>query len=694
MTEREATGTRSRRHAGRATLALASLALVLTAQSCPEETGLPFERTELRDDCEEFNRLRNPYFGETHAHTGYSFDAIVNGTRTEPRDAYAFARGEPLGLPPFDAAGNPGRVAELRRPLDFAIVTDHAETFGEVDICTNPELQLPGFDSDECERMRGAIGTAVPNAGDATGATAFFGLLYGFILDPQHIESICGIDGEDCRQRASLVWRATQAQAEEFYDRSAACSFTTFVGYEWTATPYVANLHRNVVFRNARVPDLPTSYVEAPVVEDLWQALQQDCLAGIEGCDVLTIPHNSNVSLGWMFAPESRALPDPPAPVFPPPPPSLPLTAEAAAQRAALEPLVEITQHKGDSECAPGILSNDEQCGYEKLSRLDLRNTIPVDRFPSLPFGPLAFVRNALKEGLVQEERLGVNPFQLGLIGSTDTHNGTPGAVREDDYTGLGHLGTADATPAFQLTPLPIGGVEANPGGLAVVWAEENSRDALFQAMRRREVYGTSGTRPIVRFFGGFGYSRDLCQLPDFVERADRDGVPMGGILTPADAAVPEPGASAEKPRFAALALMDPGAPGAPGTPLQRIQIVKGWLDANGDTREQVFDVAGDPQNGADVDLATCEPEGPGFELLCSVWEDRSFVPDQRAFYYARVLENPTCRWSTRLCNELQVDCSDPASVPSEYTTCCDGSVPTTIQERAWTSPIWYRPDA
>jgi hypothetical protein len=359
-----------------------------------------------------------------------------------------------------------------------------------------------------------------------------------------------------------------------------------------------------------------------------------------------------------------------------------PTTAADAAFRASMEPLVEMNQHKGDSECRPGVESTDEVCGFEKLNRLQLFNPIsdPNQNFPALNY-----VRNALKEGLVQEQQLGVNPFKLGMIGSTDTHNATPGATEEQDFGAYGHIGLRDHTnPAFMLARVTPAGIEATPGGLAVVWAEENSRDALFSAMRRREVYGTSGTRPILRFFAG--READLrCGDPDFVATAYAGGVPMGGDLGPVR--------GGRSPRFGVLAFRDPGTATTPGTPLQRIEIVKGWVDAAGQSHEKVFEVAGDPANGATVDTATCTPSGPGFDSLCAVWSDPEFSASERAFYYARVLENPTCRWSTWLCNAQGIDCSDPAGVPTGYEECCNPAVAKTIQERAWSSPIWYRPE-
>src|SRR5262249_18247721 len=257
------------------------------------------------------------------------------------------------------------------------------------------------------------------------------------------------------------------------------------------------------------VPPLPVSAIEQSTAQGLWNALRVQCLDGLPGCDVLAIPHNANLSLGQMFVPENAD--------------HTPLTAADAAFRAAMEPLVEMTQHKGDSECHPGVLTNDEQCGYEKMIRTTLSDTDP-----SHVYYPGAFVRNVLKDGLAVEAQLGVNPFRLGFVAGTDSHNATPGLVSEADWVGAGHLGTRDATPAYMVSPYPLGGIEANPGGLTVAWAEENSRDALFAAMRRRETYATSGPRPIVRFFGG-ALDPVACGATDFVEHGYLGGVPMGG---------------------------------------------------------------------------------------------------------------------------------------------------------------------
>jgi hypothetical protein len=611
------------------------------------ERARPYALTEEREACERYEPAKLPFFGDTHVHTAYSFDASSQDTRNTPHDAYRFARGAEVGLQPYDAEGKPLRSAQLRRPLDFTVVTDHAEMFGEVRICKDPDVA--GYDSD------------------------FNGMALRTIVGRDRFE-YCGEDDRHCLEMAGVVWRDIQAAAEAAYDRSAECRFTSFVGYEWTASVGVgANLHHNVVFRNEKVPAYAPSFVEAGSSAALWGELQRTCVDGTPGCDALTIPHNSNLSsAGLMFETAQLTVPEDAG---------KPVTADEAALRQRWEPLIEIMQHKGDSECLLGGDTTDEACGFEKLPYNSFagmgrfRGVLPdVDLTPDRK----GMVREALKKGLALEESLGTNPLKYGSVGSTDTHLGTPGLALEDASKGHGGAGMQ----AGGEVGLPDN-VEFNPGGLAVLWAEENTRDALFSAMQRREAYGTSGTRPTLRFFGGWDYPGSMCGDEAFAEKGYAGGVPMGSDLL-------APSADADAPRMAVWALQDPGTDAAPGTPLQRIQIVKGWVE-DGATREKVFDVAGG-ENGASVDPATCERSGEGASQLCAVWSDPEFDSDERAFYYARVLENPTCRWSQHLCVAAKVDCSDPLSVPDGFAPCCAEDHAPTIQERAWSSPIWYAP--
>jgi hypothetical protein len=477
---------------------------------------------------------------------------------------------------------------------------------------------------------------------------------------------LCGDDDAICLEAALVPWREMREAADQFYDRSGDCRFTTFIGYEWTGLDARSggNLHRNVVFRNEQVPELPPSFIEYPGAENLWRALDEQCNSLDTGCDSLAIPHNSNLGAGHMFNGLDEA--------------GEPMDEAYAAIRARFEPLVEIMQHKGASECyfQPGE-TEDELCAFEQLPEDNIAG------YNDPPKPDTGFVRAALADGLAIGQRLGVNPYRFGIVASTDTHLGTPGAADEDRF--LGH-GGAGVPARDDIPPGLPDKLEYNPGGLAVLWAEENSRDALFDAMRRREAYGTSGPRIVARFFAGWDYPAGLCRAPDRVARAYESGVPMGGQLgRPAD--------EGARPTFLVAASQDPGIPDSPGMPLQRLQVIKGWIDASGDRREQVFDVAGNADNGASVDTATCESQGSGYAGLCAVWTDESFDPDLRAYYYARVVENPSCRWSQRLCVAAGVDCANPETVTEGYEGCCAAEHRPVVQERAWTSPVWYSPD-
>jgi hypothetical protein len=599
--------------------------------------------------CAHRDPERRPFFGDLHVHTGFSQDASTQGTRSTPRDAYAFARGAELGIAPFDAEGRPLRTLRLDRPLDFAAVTDHAEQIGEVRVCQTPGL--PGHDSLICRMYRGfpRVAFFAMNAGYSSGSGRF-----GF----------CGAGSAGCLAAARTVWQETRDAAAGAYDQSPACRFTSFVAYEWTAgVDGGKNLHRNVVFASERVPELPASVMETGAeAARLWDALERDCLSGLPGCDVLTIPHNSNLDGGLMFQSAEVMGGE--------------IGAAEAARRARFEPLVEVMQHKGDSECLLGGDTTDEACGFEKLPYDNFRGRWAL--LGAEPPRRLQFVREALKRGLVLEAKLGANPFRFGIVASTDTHLGAAGYVSERAFPGHGGAG------AVNTDALPVGlpdALEFGPGGLAVLFAEENTRESLFAAMKRREAYGTSGPRLVVRLFAGRALPEDLCERPDFVATGYREGVPMGGTLA---------GGGSSPLRLAALALADPGSASEPGVPLQRIQVVKGWL-ADGAAHERVLDVAGGA-NEARVDLDTCEPQGAGHARLCTVWSDPDFDPRESAFYYARVLENPTCRWSQRLCAAAAVDCARPETIDPGFEGCCDPAHARTVQERAWTSPIWYAP--
>lgn len=624
-----------------------TLFLMLASAAAVTRATQPY--TEAREPCEHYTDDRIAFFGDLHVHTRYSLDASTQGTRTTPAQAYQFALGNPLGIQPWSESGEPGRTMQLERPLDFAMVSDHAELIGEVRMCNTPEVD--GYGSWQCLLYR-----HVPRG-------AYY--LFNFMATMQQTHlGMCGDNGEKCREEALVPWAEMQTAAEAAYDRSSDCTFTAFVGYEWTAMQSEGggNLHRNVVFRNGDVPRLPPDFIDNPAASLLWDALDKECIAAEGECDALVIPHNPNLSAGFMF---SGKLDD-----------GGQITRDYAQTRKRFEPLVEMMQHKGASECFYSPTGGDELCAFEQ------QPTDNIAVYDAPPAKDTGFVRQALADGLALEQTLGVNPFQFGLIGSTDTHLGAPGATAESGFPGHGGAGVPART---EVPPGLPDKLEYNPGGLAVVWAEENSRDALFSAMRRREAYATSGPRISARFFGGWNYPADLCEQPGRISEAYAGGVPMGGQLQPR-------GPDDAAPTFLVAAAKDPGTAAVPGMPLQRIQVIKGWVDDNGETHHRVIDVAGNANNGASVDLPSCEPRGTGFDQLCSVWRDDAFDPLQNAFYYTRVVENPSCRWSQRQCSAAGVDCSDPTTIGKGFSGCCAAEHRPFIQERAWSSPIWYDP--
>jgi len=590
--------------------------------------------------------------------------------RLLPDDAYRYAFGGPVRLPPNDSQGRPTREVRIDRPLDFMAVTDHAEFLGEIDLCTKTGTEP--YDSDYCDMFR-----------NGTGRTPE---LVFHTISPINWrdDEVCGADGAKCRVAARSSWQRTIDAAERWNDTSENCERAAFVAYEYSSFRMGSNLHRNVIFKNEVVPLQPVSYFDAQREWDLWAMLNEGCKESGTGCDVLAIPHNSNISNGRMFAVDY---------------PGASSNEEQAARaklRIELEPLVEIMQHKGDSECrdgVPGVINNsDELCNFERFEN-NAFETVAGSPNPGecydgpfadmLPHpGPncvskLSYVRHALTEGLKEEERIGVNPFKFGVSASTDTHNALGGGVEERSYPGHLGIGDEDTSMRTSYDSVNAGNANNNPGGLIGVWAEENNRAALFDAMQRKEVFGTSGPRIVPRFFGGWDLPTDLCELADPVPQADRRAVAMGGDLSSA----PRDGAA---PSFLSLALADPGTSDFPGNPLQRIQVIKGWADDEGQTHQAVYEVGGNPNNGASVSLDTCETHGSGFQQLCSVWTDPDFDSTRRAVYYMRAVENPSCRYNAWQCIGLEGD-DRPAD-------CDDPERERTIQERAWTSPIWYTP--
>ena len=642
---------------------------------------------------------RYPYFGDLHVHTSWSLDGYIIFNRATPEDAYRFARGEEIEF-------YGGVRRKLATPLDFVAVTEHAEFLGETLLCS--DASAAAYRTSTCTDIRN-------EQQDPVVENRVFRTVLLKILSAEKPQrpAFCGSGGEKCLTAARSRWLDIRRIADEYYQPG---EFTTFIGYEWTGERN-GNRHRNVIFRNNTVPETPWSMIEVPTVEELWRKLDEECLAP---CEVLTISHNSNQSRGARFAGVNSA--------------GAPLTREEAAYRIAREPLVEIMQFKGDSECRLGLGTEDEFCNFEKYDLRPLCSSpaaqdsplpcVPVCTAPDHPEGCASafnFVRNGLKSGLAFQQRLGVNPYKLGLLGSTDAHNANPGDSLEYGYRG--HFGYLDAATADRLVPALETGfrqLPRNPGALAAVWAEENTRDSIFAAFRRRETFGTSGNRILIRFFGGWDFPAMLEPGTDLSELGYRHGVPMGADLPDPPATIQDTHELAEEaviqdthrfgageeiwdthgfeefsitnqeragtaaaPRFLVWAMQ-----AVDGEKLQRLQVVKGWLE-DGMTRERVYDVACSdnlapdpdtrrcPDNGARVSLTDCSvTPDRGATQLQGVWEDPDFDAGEHAFYYLRVLENPRCRWSTF--DALSLGRPPPPELAP------------TIQERAWSSPIWY----
>jgi hypothetical protein len=581
-----------------------------------------------------------PLWGDQHVHTEISVDA---GTmvRLSQEDAYRFALGEEI-------TSTTGVRAKLSRPLDWLVISDHAEMYGLM-----PQL-LKG-DRDLLATEQGRKWYEALNTGDKKGmfATA--------------MEIVASLQQPDPPFKADKLVRKAWKEYTALADRyNQPGRFSAIIGYEYT-TRGGFNLHRNVLFRgDASVANrtVPFSQFDSQNPEDLWTAL--DDFKKETGAEVLAIPHNGNLSNGLMFSVETNA--------------GDPLTKELAELRAEIEPIVEVTQIKGDGEAHSFLSPEDEFADYETWDKSNLDGT-EVKQQEMLQF---EYARSALKIGLQLEKTLGVNPYKFGMAAGTDAHTALA-AVAENNFFGK-HPGVEPDPHRWKhvviespkdptLTTL---GWQQAAGGYTAVWATENTREAIFDAMMRKEVYATTGSRITVRFFGGWDFAADdaLSRLP--AATGYNKGVPMGGDLRNAP--------DGKSPSFLVAALRD-----AYSGNLDRIQIIKGWMDADGKTHEKVYDVvwSGDRQPGADgklppvgntVDVANATwTNSIGSPELITVWTDPEFDPEQAAFYYARVIEIPTPRWTAYEAKRFGIDMPD--------------EVPMVTQERAYTSPIWYTPD-
>jgi len=581
------------------------------------------------------------FFGDTHLHTSYSTDAGMVGCTLGPEDAYRFAMGETV-------TSSTGLPARLNRPLDFLVVSDHAENLGLAPAIaeSNPDLLKNAWGKEQHDLVKSGTEGAIQAYEHwmAKNATQDNPLA-------------------DIPQLAETYWAKIIEAAEKY---NSPGRFTAFIGYEWTSMPDGNNIHRNVIFRDGGDKAgqvIPFSQYDSFDPEDLWKWME-----GYEkktGGKLLAIAHNGNLSNGLMFDDTTYT--------------GGPLTEDYAERRQKWEPIYEITQMKGDGEAHPMFSPDDEFADYETW---DKGSFGPQPKTREML--PKEYAREALKRGLAYEKELGANPFKFGVIGSTDSHTALSTA-EEDNYFGKITLlePTADPIRFDEVVagrPAPEGhqsyARNIASAGLAAVWARENTREALWDAMARKEVFATTGTRIRVRVFGGFDFTEKDLYRSDFAKNGYARGVPMGGDLQRSDHA----------PSFLVRALRDPD-----GANLDRLQIIKGWLDRDGKTHERVYDLAVSGERTIGQDGRCNTPVGNtvnveeasydnsiGAVALHAHWTDPDFDPSLKAFYYVRVIEIPTPRWTTIDAKVFGVD------LPED--------VPAVIQERAYTSPIWYTP--
>ena len=573
------------------------------------------------------NPDREAYFGQTHSHTSWSIDAYLIGNHiTGPEDAYKYSLGQRVKHPS-------GHEVQIHgRPLDFHGVTDHSEYAGVIALANDP--------SSSFSKLPIAKKLQVKTPDDFN---RVFKWIAGSVKDP--IKELMD------PKVAGTIWKQNIAIADKYNQPG---KFTTFVAYEWTSAPNNQNMHRNVFFKDSKnVPALPFTALNSYHPEDLWVWMDGQRKGGTE---VLAISHNANLSNGLMFPVEVDNK-------------GRPIDAAWAESRRRNEVLTEIHQIKGTSETHPDLSPNDEFANYEIMSFL-----IGIDNSTSKPHG--SYIREAYQNGLAMQEARGYNPYKMGVVGASDSHNTV---VAYSQANNFGAHGMTDATPEIRLANKVDSGMailKTSVSGLGGIWAESNTREALFNAMQRKEVFGTSGVRIKVRLFGGWDFGREHLIRNDWVKNAYEKGVPMGADL---------PAAKAKEPTFIVWAVKDPD-----DANLDRIQIIKGWTK-QGQIFEKIYDVAWSPGRKADPKTGRVPAIGTTVDLtkatytntigaveLKAEWKDPEFDPAVHAFYYARVLQIPTPRWSTYDAVKLNVP------LPKD--------VASTVQERVWTSPIWYSP--
>ena len=583
---------------------------------------------------------QNAYFGDTHLHTSYSTDAGMVGNSTTPDMAYRVSKGEQITSPT-------GLKFKLKRPLDFIVISDHAENLGLAPMINRSDPAV--MESEQGKKWHDMF-----KAGDGYKAFLEWLAYGGDNNDPIKSNKMMG-----------SAWNDIMTAAEQHNEPGV---FTALHGFEWTSMPKGNNLHRNVIFRDGKdkvSQILPMSSYDSQDPEDLWKYMQ--AYEDKTGGQVFAIPHNGNISNGLMFAPETYTS-------------KKPLDADYAKRRQQWEPIYEVSQAKGDGETHPFLSPDDQFSDFETLDQGNLSGRAP--KTPEML--KYEYAREALKMGLDYEQKLGVNPFKFGLIGSTDAHNGIPSTTEENNFSKANIVEPSPTRFEHVLVKgavddkLSITALDLGAAGLAGVWAKENTREEIWDAFARKEVFATTGSRIRVRFFGGFNFSENDVFKQNYAQLGYEKGVPMGGDITKAPAG--------KAPNFMVLAVKDPE-----GANLDRIQVVKGWLGANGKTQEKVFDVVVSddrkpgffnkkmPDVGSTVDIKDASYTNTiGDALLSTVWTDPEFNASQKAFYYARVIEIPTPRWT--------------AYDQKAYGVTAPKGTALVVQDRAYTSPIWYTP--
>jgi Protein of unknown function (DUF3604) len=611
-------------------------ALVSCNKSEARQTGLSGgqgARAASNEGRPEPNPERNAYFGETHVHTSWSLDAWLGGDRlTGPGDAYKYFKGQPIKHPL-------GYEVKIDTPLDWAGVTDHSEYVGVTKLANDPNSPISKLPAAQPLILKNESLEEAQRVFEYVLSNMLGGKVDKALMSPEV---------------AKTVWKNNVELADEANEPG---KFTAFCSYEWTAMPNNMNLHRNIFFKDcAKVPEMPFSALDSYHPEDLWNWMDGQRKAG---SDLLAISHNANLSDGRMYPTDVDSK-------------GRPIDAAYAVSRDRNERLIEMKQMKGTSETHPLLSPSDEFANFEIMSFL-LGD--PAGRFPHIVG---SYARQALKDGITMQDTQGYNPYKLGFAAGSDSHN-TVVPYRQNNF--FGQAAKADGTPQLRLSGVVTAGMDPRiigTGGLTGVWAEENTRASLFEAMKRKETFATSGPHIKVRMFGGWEYTKDMMEDRDWVRTGYSKGVPMGSDLPPA---------TQEAPTFIVWAVKDPTSGN-----LDRIQIVKGW-SKSGQSFEKVIDVvwAGDrkpdkfsgvvPPIGNTVDVVNATYTSTiGAVELKAVWTDPDFDPSLHAFYYARVLEIPTPRWTTIQAKEIGVAPTDVA--------------PPTLQERAWGSPIWYTPSA